>query len=488
MADLIRVVEISKRFGDIVALDDVSLNIDSGEIVAVLGENGSGKSTLAKILYGLYTPDKGYIEIDGKQHIFSSPAEAKRYGIVMVSQRPQLIDELTVLENISIFLNKSANRIYKNVNVLLREFDIDIDAASPVYVLSYTEKQYVEVIKALLAKPRLMIVDEATTYLPQPIKVKLFDMMKKIIVANGSILFITHKISEALEFSTRIIVLRKGRIAGEFIGSDVSLDELRRVMFGETVATVQATGQLQDKIALGNSAILRADSVSVIDEYGKRAVEDISLDVKRGEIVGVVGVAGNGQREFCEAIIGLRKVERGRILFEDKDITNTPPSKRVAMGLYYIPEDPFKDGVFLNLTIAENIKIFSQRKITKDVIQDIINKLNIIPAKPGIKVHKLSGGNVQKVVLSRILINIPRIIVAYNPTRMLDEYSSKFVISVLTKFASLGGSILLFSEDLDEALAMSDKIAVMVRGRIIGMYSRGSVNRSELEKVMTLHD
>ncbi|MEM4053769.1 MAG: ATP-binding cassette domain-containing protein, partial [Ignisphaera sp.] len=250
----------------------------------------------------------------------------------------------------------------------------------------------------------------------------------------------------------------------------------------------QATGQLQDKIALGNSAILRADSVSVIDEYGKRAVEDISLDVKRGEIVGVVGVAGNGQREFCEAIIGLRKVERGRILFEDKDITNTPPSKRVAMGLYYIPEDPFKDGVFLNLTIAENIKIFSQRKITKDVIQDIINKLNIIPAKPGIKVHKLSGGNVQKVVLSRILINIPRIIVAYNPTRMLDEYSSKFVISVLTKFASLGGSILLFSEDLDEALAMSDKIAVMVRGRIIGMYSRGSVNRSELEKVMTLHD
>ncbi len=485
MSNVIRVVEISKRFGDIIALDNISLNISSGEIVAVLGENGSGKSTLAKILYGLYTPDRGYIEVNGKQQVFLSPADAKKYGIVMVSQRPQLIDELTVLENISLFLNKPLNKIYNDINIFLQEFNIRINIASPIHTLSYTERQYIEMAKALLARPRLLIVDEATTYLPQSMKIKFFEMMKRIVATNGSIIFITHKIPEALEFSTRIIVLRRGRIVGEFDSNNISLDELRRVMFGET-AIIQTTKQAQD-IPIIKDAILKINNVLVEDEYGKKAVENVSLDVKQGEIVGVVGIAGNGQRELCETIIGLRKVKKGQILFEGRDITHIPPNKRIAIGLYYIPEDPFRDGVFLNLTVAENIKIFSQRKIERKAFQDIISKLNIIPANPGVKVHKLSGGNVQKVVLSRIFINIPKVIVAYNPTRMLDEYSSRLVASTLTKFASLGGSVLLFSEDLDEALAMGNRIAVMSRGKVIGIYNYTAINRSELEKVMVAY-
>lgn len=485
MNDFIKIVSVSKRFGDIIALDNVSLNINSGEVIAILGENGSGKSTLAKILYGLYTPDRGYIDIGGVRQTFLSPSEAKRHGIVMVSQRPQLIDELTAIENISVFLNSSVNKIYRYVDELLREFSINIDIAKPVYTLSYTEKQYIEVIKALLARPRLMIVDEAVTYLPQPIKIKLFEMMKKVVTNNGSIILITHKILEALEFSARVVVLRRGRIVGEFNSREVSLEELRRAMFGE-VSSIQIGRQPGNRVA-SEATILRIDNVSVVDEYGRRAVEDVSLDVKQGEILTVVGIAGNGQRELCEAIIGLRKVERGRILFENRDITTTPPSKRVGMGLYYVPEDPFRDGVFLNLTVAENLRIFSQRKIEREALLDLISKLNIVPQNPEVKVHRLSGGNVQKVALSKILTNIPRIIVAYNPTRMLDEYSSKLIIAVLTRFVSLGGSALVFSEDLDEALAMGDRIAVMIKGRIAGIYSHTSVDRSELEKVMTLY-
>lgn len=479
----VRVVEVSKRFGDVIALDSVSLSVSGGEIVAILGENGSGKSTLAKILYGIYTPDEGYIEIDGRQKIFSSPADAKRCGIIMVSQRPQLIDELTLLENISLFLNKSPNKVYQDVISLLKEFNIDINTTSPIHTLSYTEKQYIEMIRALLAKPKLLIVDEATTYLPQSLKVKLFSMMNRIVAAGGSIIFITHKILEAVEFSTRIIVLRRGRVVGEF-NRGVSLDVLRRAMFGETAIT--HTMKYHKRMHLENT-VLSVHDVSVSDEYGKRAVESVSLDVRQGEIVGVIGIAGNGQRELCEAMIGLRRIEKGRILFEGRDITHMPPNRRIAMGLSYIPEDPFRDGAFLNLTVGENLKLFSQRKVEKKVLQDVINKLNIIPAKLELKVYKLSGGNVQKVVLSRIFTNTPKLIIAYNPTRMLDEYSSRFVTSTLTKFASLGGSVLLFSEDLDETLAIGDRIAVMTRGRIIDVYDATSVDRSELEKMMTVY-
>uniref|UniRef100_A0A7C5UVU7 ATP-binding cassette domain-containing protein n=2 Tax=Ignisphaera aggregans TaxID=334771 RepID=A0A7C5UVU7_9CREN len=489
MSNLIKIVEISKRFGDIIALENVSLDIDSGEIIALLGENGSGKTTLAKILYGIYTPDKGYIEINGIRKILTSPAEAKNLGIVMVSQRPQLIDELTALENISIFLNTSVSRIHKNVENLLHEFNIDINVSKPVYTLSYTEKQYVEMIKALLAMPKLMIVDEATTYLPLSIKLKFFNMMKKILADGSSIIFITHKILEALEFSNRIIVLRKGRIVGRFNSDSVTVEELRKTMFEGFggISSIQVSRQIKD-VNRDIKTVLKIDNVSVLDEYSRRVVDDVSLDVKQGEISVIVGIAGNGQKELCEAIVGLRKVEKGRILFEDKDVTKLPPSKRIAMGFHYIPEDPFRDGVFLNLTIAENLKVFSQRRIEKEILLETISKLNIIPANPIVKVYKLSGGNIQKVAISRIFINIPRIIIAYNPTRMLDEYSSKLVMSALTRFATLGGSALIFSEDLDEALAMGDKIAVMVRGKIVKLYDQAMVERSELEKVMTSYD
>jgi ABC-type uncharacterized transport system ATPase subunit len=489
MGNLIKIVEISKRFGDIVALENVSLDIGSGDIIALLGENGSGKTTLAKILYGIYTPDKGCIEINGICKILTSPAEAKNLGIVMVSQRPQLIDELTALENISIFLNTSVSRIHKNVENLLHEFNIDINVSKPVYTLSYTEKQYIEMIKALLAMPKLMIVDEATTYLPLSIKLKFFNMMKKILANGSSIIFITHKILEALEFSNRIIVLRKGRVVGRFNSDSVTVEELRKTMFegfGET-STVQVTRQIKD-VGRDRKTVLKIDNVSVLDEYSRRAVDNVSLDVKQGEISVIVGIAGNGQKELCEAIVGLRRVEKGRILFEDKDITKLPPSKRIAMGFHYIPEDPFRDGVFLNLTIAENLKVFSQRRIEKEVLLETISKLNIIPPNPIVKVYKLSGGNIQKVAISRIFINIPRIIIAYNPTRMLDEYSSKLVMSALTRFAALGGTALVFSEDLDEALAMGDKIAVIARGKIVKLYDQAMVERAELEKVMTSYD
>ena len=480
----IEVVEIYKKFGDVIALNGVSLEIYPGEILAVLGENGSGKSTLAKILYGLYFPDKGYIKVDDVVTVFSSPAEAKNRGIFLVSQRPQLVDDMSVLENVALFLNISPSRdLKKKLEVTLRDLGMAIDVDRGVYTLSYTEKQFIDLVKALITQPRLLIVDEAATYLPRELKIKFLDIIKKFAARGGSVMYITHKILEAIEMGDRFIVLRKGDVVGVF-EKGVDVTTIRRAMFGSE--EYLTTFKRSPKKITHESFALSVENLIVYDEHGKPSVNDVSLNVRSGELISIVGIAGNGQKELGEAIAGLRKAARGRIMLNGNEITHAPASERIKKGLIYVPEDPFREGVAMGLTVAENVKLFSQSKVSRELLDALIKKLDVNPSNPFINVAKLSGGNIQKVSLARLLLTTPKVVVAYSPTRMLDERSKTLTLSILQRLAESGSAVLLLSEDIEEVLHISTRLGVMVSGKIVRFFETPDLEscREDIEKVM----
>lgn len=482
----IRVVDLYKRFGDVVALDGVTLDIFSNEILVILGENGSGKSTLAKVLYGVYVPDRGKIIVDGSEARFSSPFDAKKKGFVMISQRPQLIDDLSILENIALFIGESpSGALAKRIESFLKSFDIDIDVYKKVFSISYTEKQFIELTKALLINPRLLIVDEAATYLPQDLKTKFFEILRRFVSDNRTVIYITHKIPEALEIGSRFVVLRRGKVARIFNGA-VNPSELRHAMFGTEEYLKLVSRQPLQRESKSSKNVLSVDKLVVLDDYGKIAVNRLSIDVKAGEIVSIVGVAGNGEKELGEAIAGLRKASSGFIKIDGFDVTKSPPSERTRKGLVYVPEDPFKEGTAVTLSIIENMRMYARERLNQDTVLDAIKKLGIVPENPAIQVYKLSGGNIQKVSISRLLLTMPKVVVAHNPTRMLDERSRALVLDILQRFSLSGGGVLLITEDVDEAIQISDKVAVMVDGRIAKLFEGSNLEsfRSEIEKAM----
>ncbi len=479
---IVNAVDIVKRFGNIVALDNVSIQIFGNEILGLLGENGSGKSTFAKILYGVYTPDKGILEIGGRRVFLSSPSDAKKLGIVMISQRPQLIDELTAVENMSLFLNISIDSTYRKALAISKDLGIDIDFRKPVYMLSYTEKQFVELIKSIMSKPRLLIVDETTTYLPRDVKEKFYRALKTISLSGAGVIFITHKIHEAIEVCDRIAVLRNGRLVGIFNKYNVNIDMLRKAMFGDRSFHVEKE---EVRHIVSNKPVLVLDGVTIFDEHRLRAVDNITLDIYKGEIVSIVGIAGNGQKELCEGIVGFIPIARGRIIFDGIDISRKSVYERISMGIRYIPEDPLRDSVAADLTLYENIRMFLSCKIKHDDIIKYVKEVGIYPLEPKIKVYKLSGGNIQKVSLIRLYQNGIKLIIAHNPTRMLDEVSSAMVLRKFRELSNHGISILLVTEDIEEALSISDRIAVISKGRIRAIHSSRDVDLDRIEKEMT---
>lgn len=487
---LLSIINVSKRFGDVVALDNVSLDVNEGEIVGILGENGSGKSTLAKVIYGLYVPDSGYIVFykDGvpKHIFFSSPREAISHGVIMISQRPQLIDELSVIDNIALFLGVSRSRAKKIVEVTVSKFSIKLNIERNVSTLSYTEKQLVELVKALSFKPKLLIVDEVTTYLPKDVRTKFYEVLKMFTSLGGSVMFITHKIPEALEVCDKVTVLKKGKVVGVFNkGEGVTIDVIRRAMFNYEGRRVAIEEGRLTKIS---DEVLRVEDLVVLDEYGRRAVDGVNIVLPKGCILAVVGIAGNGQRELCEGVSGLRKVVGGRIVLDGEDITKLRAAERVLKGLRYIPEDPFRDGVVLDLTIAENLRLFSEYKLKRSMVDKVLNELRVYPQNPSLKVYKLSGGNVQKISIARLVLSKPKYVIVYNPTRMLDEASSILVKSYLKSLAMNDVGVLVVSEDIDEVLDVASEVLVISRGKIVKNFIVSSPSvREEIEKAMTIY-
>lgn len=494
---IIEVKNVSKQFPGVTALDNVSIDIRRGEVLALLGENGAGKSTLVKILYGIYTPDKGEIIVEGHRVSINDPKDAIELGIVMVSQSPQLIDSLSVSENIIIGLKKyhvitPVSRVEEYVRKISEEIGIKIDPKIKVWHLSYTQKQLVEILRAILLGAKVLLLDEAITYLPLGEKRKFYKFIRRFADQGGSVVLITHKIYEAMDVADRITVLRKGRVVGTVEKASTTLDDIRRMMFGERAKEIS-----YERLPLSipeERYILNIKDLWVKGDFGEFIVKGVNIDVRAGEVVGIAGVAGNGQRELIQAIIGLRKVDRGKIIFLNKDITNKGTKYLRKLGVGYIPDIPVKYGVSLDNTILENIAIlptFANFYINWGKIRDLVKKLideyKIMTPSPTTPVKLLSGGNIMKVLVSRELTVARNLLIAYNPTRALDEATAIRVRKIIKEKAMKNRVAVLFaSEDLDEIMQLSDRILVINSGKIVGEFAANEADRNNIEKLMVM--
>ncbi len=487
-----------KSFPGVEALKDVSLDVFPGEIHAILGENGAGKSTLLKILYGIYVPDRGDLFFEGRKAVITSPQDAVKNGLVLVSQVPQLIDTLTIAENLSLSLRQfgyvsSVKKVSKFLLEKGKEYGVKIDPDIEVWKLSYTQKQLVEVLRALLLNAKVIAFDEATTLLPHAEKEKLYAFMRLFKSKGGTVLLVTHKIPEAMEVSDRITVLRRGEIVGTVKTSETTIDQVRHMMFGERLS--QLNSGRYEKLSREGSETLVVEDLWIRSDYGAYAVRGVSFSVSRGEILGIAGVTGNGQLELIQTLAGLRRAEKGKIRLRidgsEINITNKGSTLIRRLGIGYIPDEPVKKGISLDNTIEENIVVHPQlsrllinwNKV-KNLTSDLVREFNIVTPSTSSRAKVLSGGNLMKVLVARELTVSKLALVAYNPTRGLDEVSARYVRKlIVSKAINEGMCAVIASEDLDEIMEISDVIAVMNSGSIVGVF-RSGVSREEIEKVM----
>lgn len=494
---LVEMRGIVKRFPAVIALDKVDFKVKPGEIHALLGENGAGKTTLMRILYGMYRPDAGEIIMDGRRVSIGSPKDALKMGIGMVHQHFMLVDKLTVLENVALFVEEglriSIDRIRNRVAELSKTYGLKIDLDAKVWQLSVGEQQKVEVLKTLYKDVKLLILDEPTSVLTPVESEELFKSLRRMVEAGKSIILITHRLNEALTASDSITVLKKGRVvAAEVKPREASRLDLVSMIVGRP---------LEFKLKFNNAKksgrpVLEVEKLRVLDDRGLVAVKDVSFVLREGEILGVAGVAGNGQRELVEAITGLRRVERGVVKILGLDATNSPPKKIIRLSVAHIPEDRFRYGVAPDLSVAENMimklygerfsrRLFMDGKAVRKESEKLVQEFEIVAPSVNTPVSLLSGGNIQKLIVARELSINPKILVANNPTSGLDVASANYVHWVFHRLRASGGSVLLISEDLDEVLALSDRIIVMKEGKIVREFEEGA-STSEIGFAMTV--
>ena len=469
---------IVKRFLDVIANDHVDFKLKKGEIHALLGENGAGKTTLMNILYGIYMPDEGEIYVDGKLVEIRSPRDAIKLGIGMVHQHFMLVETLSVAENLAMGLKTSflnpAEEVKLKVKDVMEKYGLKVNLDAKVWQLSTGEKQRIEILKAICRGAKILILDEPTSVLTPGEVRELFKFLRRMASEGKSIIFVTHKLKEVMEISDRVTVLRKGKVVGVMETSKTNEYELAKLMVGREVVfeLEKAPSKLTDPQ-------LKVEKLNVLGDRGQLAVKDVSFEVRGGEIYGIAGVAGNGQRELVEAIAGLRKVVSGKIYIGGVDVTNSGPSSVIKLGVAFIPEDR-KMGFVPNMSVAENLVLkkyrenpFSNRFILNyDAIEGYAKKLieeyKIATPSEKALAKLLSGGNIQRLILARELSSGSEVIIAVHPTYGLDVGSTEYVRRLLLKRRSEGVAILLISEDLDEILSLSDRIAVMFEGRIVG--------------------
>ncbi len=472
---LVEMLGITKRFGALVANDRIDFNLKPGEIHALLGENGAGKTTLMRILYGLYRADEGQIRVQGRNVHIRSPRDALTLGIGMVTQHFALVPPLTVAENIVLGytddfrLNREAIR--QAVAEAEERFQIYVDPDAVVQHLSVGQKQRVEILKALYRNARVLILDEPTAVLvPQEVD-NLFQTLERLREQGFSIVFISHKLDEVMRISDRVTVLRDGRVVGTVPTAETNERELARMMVGR-----ETFGVTRQEIHQGEEPLLRLENVWANDDQGLPALKSVSLTVRAGEILGIAGVGGNGQKELSEVLSGMRAPTRGRVLVGERDLTGAEPVEFADAGVGRIPEDRH-EGVVADLTVAENLALehldaftrngLLDRKAMLEHAEHLIREFQI-KARPTDKAGKLSGGNMQKVILARVLSRQPKVVIAAQPTRGLDIGATEYVRQQLLAQRDRGAAVLLISEDLDEILALSDRIAVIYEGEIVG--------------------
>jgi simple sugar transport system ATP-binding protein len=473
---------IVKRFPGVLANDRVNFDVRTGEIHALLGENGAGKSTLMKVLYGLYQADEGEILINGQITKIKSPTDALRRGIGMIHQHFQLVPAFSVAENVALGLRSSRGPltdldvVSQRIRKLAESYGLNVDPNAYVWQLAVGQQQRVEILKALYRDAALLILDEPTAVLtPQEVD-DLFTTLRQLADAGHALIFISHKLHEVMCISDRVTVLRDGRVVGSVATNQTSIKELARMMVGREVVTTWNKPHAQP-----GPLVLHIEKLSVLGDKGLPATKALSLDVRAGEIVGVAGVSGNGQRELAETIVGLRRAASGTVVVSGRDVTNRAPADMIAAGVSFIPEERMAMGVVRDFTVTENVilETHAQPPLSRGAFLDfgkieshtaqLVHEYDVKTPSLATPVKSLSGGNIQKLILARELSRQPKLLVAAQPTRGVDIGATEYIHKRLIEQRAQGTAILLISEDLDEVLALADRVAVMYEGEIVGI-------------------
>ena len=497
MKPILKLTDIDKNFPGVKALDRVSLEVYPGEIHTLLGENGAGKSTLMNVLTGLYAPETGSIEIDGKAVLLSNPADALKYGIGMVHQHFMLVRNHSVMENILLSLSNlplfmNIKEVKKRVRNILDEFSLDIDLDEPIWKLSIGAQQWVELIKLLVRDCRILILDEPTAVLTPQEADFLFGFLKKLKADGKAIIFISHKMREVMELSDRVTILKKGATVAQLKSGEFDESGLASLMIGQDAVPEwdKPDTPIQEKV-------LQISDLKVRNDKGLSDLDGLSLELHKGEILGIAGIAGNGQKALAEVLTGLREPENGQIVIDGKDITRLDTKHTYIAGIAHIPEDRKAMGIAPEMTVDENLilKSYKDKKFRKGILQNrgaikensrrLVQDFMIKAGPDGTPVRNLSGGNIQKVIIARELSQRPQVLVALYPTRGLDIGSAEYVHKILAESKAEGMSTILISEDLDELLGISDRIAVMFRGKVIGNVDPDNTTRQEIGLMMS---
>lgn len=497
MTDLLQVKNIRKTFPGVVALDDISLSIAPGEIHTLLGENGAGKSTLMNVLTGLYRPDRGELRFNDQLVQFDSPRDSLAMGIGMVHQHFMLVPAHSVFENILLALDKVPNffsrKAYQQqIQQVFDDFELDLDLHAPVWNLSIGAQQWIELIKLLIRDCQLLILDEPTAVLTPQESARLFKVLTRLRDQGKSILFISHKMREVMEISDRVTVLKKGRSLITLERGNYDQSRLASLMIGEDQVPEWEKAPCQDE-----RLALEIRNLSVRSDRGLADLDNFTMKLQRGQVLGVAGIAGNGQKALAEVLTGLRDASSGKILADGQDITTSTAKSSYIAGIAHIPEDRKSIGIAPDMTVDDNLImksftspafrrwIFQDRAAIRSNAAEKIEQFAIKAGPAGNPVRYLSGGNIQKVIIARELSENPSVLVALYPTRGLDIGSAEYVHKVIVDGAKQGMSTILISEDLDELLKLSDQIVVMFRGRLAGCVDPRNTSREEIGLLMS---
>ncbi len=498
MTQLLEMRGIVKRFPGVLANDRVDFDLRAGEVHTLLGENGAGKSTLMNILYGLYQPDEGELLIEGSPTRITSPIDAINHGIGMVHQHFMLVPTLTVTENVAMGAVTSKRgrmnlrRVADRIRELSESHGLAVDPDAYIWQLSVGERQRVEIIRALYRDVKLLVLDEPTAVLTPGEVEHLFKILRQMAQAGRGLVFISHKLHEVLALSDRITVLRHGRVMGEVNAQDATREMLASMMVGRPVRLAPDKPPLDP-----GRARLTIRNLSVMGDRGLPALEDLNLSVREGEILGIAGVSGNGQRELAETIAGLRKPTAGAIEVDGADITGHKPSSVRGAGLAYVPEERQRDGAIGAFSVSENLILVNHNQAPmsrrgflrngeiRQRSRQLVDEFSV--ATPGLDVpaSNLSGGNLQKLILARELSGSPSVLVASQPTRGVDIGAAEYIHDrLIEQRGSKSVAILLISEDLDEILGLADRIAVIYEGRIVGEVGADRADRQQIGLMM----
>ena len=500
----IELQNITKRFGSVVANDKVNLSVRKGEILCVLGENGSGKTTLVNMISGIYYPEEGKISVDGKEVKIRSPRDSFDLGIGMVHQHFKLVDILTAAENIVLGLPGKQmldmKQVIRDIDALAKKYGFDLDPRQKIYKMSVSQKQTVEIVKMLYRGARILILDEPTAVLTPQESERLFEVLRNMKKDGCSIILITHKLHEVLAVSDRVSILRKGQYIDTVNTSEATVASLTEMMVGAKVDL-----NIERPEPVNRKKKLELKHVTCTTKEGIRSLDDANLTIYGGEILGIAGIAGSGQKELLEAIAGLEPVTEGSITFypedgkeEQKDITNLDVAKirKLGVRLAFVPEDRLGMGLVASMNMTDNMMLrsyrrgkseFLDRKTPGKLAAKIKNQLEIVTPSISAPVGRMSGGNVQKVLVGREIAQKPKVLMVAYPTRGIDINSSYTIYHLLNEQKKKGIAVICVIEDLDVLLELCDRIAVLCGGRITGVVDGRTAKKEELGVLMTKH-